>query len=114
MMYVLYNIVISQYHKDCLDINTVWEINDLLDDVAAHAAIIASPRGFTEGARNRCKEVNIFPMVLPSDLLAMIDETEVPWTTAASTTCALRIMAISTGGPTSMTLTLNWGRAATA
>jgi DNA-directed RNA polymerase subunit M/transcription elongation factor TFIIS len=72
-------IVDSKYHKDPVDINTVGEINDLRDDVAAHAAIIASPRGFTEGARNRCKEVNIFPMVLPSDLLAMLDKTEVPW-----------------------------------
>jgi len=73
-------IVDAKDHGRPVDIGIVGEINDLRDDVGAHVAIIASPRGFTKGAMNRAPQVNVIPLRVTSDLLAMLDEIQVPST----------------------------------
>ena len=71
-------IVDAKKHEKPVDIGLVGQINDLRDDVGAHLAIIASPIGFTKGARNRAPKVSVVPLVVTSDLLAMLDDVEIP------------------------------------
>lgn len=72
-------IVDAKRHQRPVDIGLVGQINDLRDDVGAHLAIIVSPIGFTQGARKRAPKVSVFPLVVTSDLLAMLDKVEIPW-----------------------------------
>ena len=53
-------------------------IDDLRDDVSAHVAIIASPTGFTDGAKKRAKVVGVIPVIVTSDLLGLLTENKIP------------------------------------
>lgn len=72
-------IVDAKKHKRPVDIGIVGQIEDVRDDVGAHLAIIASPIGFTKGALKRAPNVNVTPLVMTSDLLAMLEDLEIPW-----------------------------------
>jgi hypothetical protein len=69
-------IVDAKKHERPVDIGLVGQINDLRDDVGAHLAIIASPIGFTEGARNRAPKVSVALLSVTADLLSMLDKVE--------------------------------------
>ena len=62
-----------------VDIGLVGQIDDLRDDVGAHLAIIASPIGFTDGARGRAPQVSVALLTVTADLLSMLDKLEIPW-----------------------------------
>jgi hypothetical protein len=72
-------IVDAKEHSRPIDVGLIGQIEDLRDDVGAHLAIVASPLGFTKGARERSRMVNVAPLVVTSDLLAMLDKVEIPW-----------------------------------
>lgn len=71
-------IVDAKAHKRRIDVRHVGLIEDLRDDVGANLAIIASPVGFTEGAMERAREVGVFPLNAPTDLLAMLRDARIP------------------------------------
>jgi hypothetical protein len=70
-------IVDAKKHERPVDISLVGQINDLRDDVGAHLAIIVSPIGFTEGARNRAPQVSVALLSVTADLLAMLNKVEI-------------------------------------
>lgn len=72
-------IVDAKLHDRAVDIGYVDQVNGQRDDVGAHVAIIASQCGFTKGAEDRAKQVSVFTMRLPSDLLRLLEEAKIPW-----------------------------------
>jgi len=72
-------IVDAKKHERPVDIGLVGQIDDLRDDVGAHLAIIASPIGFTDGARGRAPQVSVALLTVTADLLSMLDKLEIPW-----------------------------------
>jgi hypothetical protein len=72
-------IVDAKKHERRVGIGLIGQIDDLRDDVGAHLAIIASPLGFTAGAKSRASQVSVALLVVTSDLLAMLDKVEIPW-----------------------------------
>lgn len=72
-------IVDAKLHDAPVEIGYVDRVNGQRDDVGAHVAIIASQCGFTSGAEGRAKQVSVFTMRLPSDLLGLLKEAKIPW-----------------------------------
>lgn len=71
-------IVDAKAHERRIDVTNVGLIEDMRDDVGANLAIIASPVGFTDGAMERARELSVFLLNAPTDLLAMLRSVEIP------------------------------------
>lgn len=66
-------IVDCKYRNRRIGIAEVDEVAGLKDDVRAHLAIIVTPKGISEGARNRAKAVGVRPVVITTDLMAITE-----------------------------------------
>jgi len=71
-------IVDAKAHRRRIDVGIVDKVAGLRQDVGAHLAIIASPQGFTSGAKDRAPEQHVFLLTATNDLLFMLSSDQIP------------------------------------
>jgi len=71
-------IVDCKARKRPIDVTVIDEVAGLKDDVRAHLAIVVTPKGISQPARERAKAVGVHPIIVTLDLIAVVQRFPLP------------------------------------